>query len=382
MIYSIKLIELSNKINPFVFIRYLKDTGWHLFPRKRSDIKVFQMEIEDDFYQVTIPIDKELSDYNESMYKAVEMVAAIEHRSVEQLLLYLLNPSADILKIRLDKKNVEAGNILFDDAIRIYENAKKLVGAAALDVIHPRRYHRGRMDDSVSQFLSTCRFGQTEVGSYIVSVICPFAQLNDKKEYELLSLFSDENEFANSFTRKVTDKIMTNISRIKKSIDEDELAALSDEKDSIISANFYEALLGLNLDSADSNIEFIAEWSPAAKNNNLAKDHVVFSNNYYQPIEAIAKKLKTQINKSTKIIGRIKKLESSPDIKVRKTGKITIVYLNEKNQPRTVTAKLDNQNYTQALIAHEKGLYVELIGELSGKTRPASMVCESFNIID
>ena len=65
------------------------------------------------------------------MYQAIETVAFVEGQSTEQLLLFLLNPNTDILKIRLDRKNIEAGSILFDDAIRVYENAKKLIAATA-----------------------------------------------------------------------------------------------------------------------------------------------------------------------------------------------------------------------------------------------------------
>lgn len=64
-------------------------------------VLIFQLQTDFDFFQVTIPMDKGLSDYKEAMYKAVETVALAEHKSIEQVMLFLLNPSADILKIRL-----------------------------------------------------------------------------------------------------------------------------------------------------------------------------------------------------------------------------------------------------------------------------------------
>lgn len=85
---------------------------------------------------------KTLSDYKQAMYKAVETLALAEQKSVEQVMLYLLNPNTDILKIRLEKKEVEAGNMLFDDAIHLYENSKKLLVATALDILHPKKYHQ------------------------------------------------------------------------------------------------------------------------------------------------------------------------------------------------------------------------------------------------
>ena len=381
MIYSVNFLDLTEKISPLSFAKYLKDTGWTAFQSKKTYIRIFQYEANNDFFQIIIPMDKNLSDYKEAMYKAVETVAKVENKSIEQVMLYLLNPNTDILKIRLDKKDVEAGNILFDDAIRMYENAKKLLAATALDILHPKEYHQGRMDDSISKFLSSCRFGQTEIGSYIVSIVCPFAELDESEGYKQLNIFSDEEKCAKSLTRQVTNRVMNNISFIKNHIDNEEFEQLTNYKTNIISANFYEALNGLNLNSENTDVEFIAEWSPAVKNSENVENRILLTHDYYEPIEATIGKLKNKIQKSTKVLGRIKKLESTPDAMKRKAGTITIVYLDENDKPKNVTAKLNKCDYDKAILAHDKGLHVEIVGEFSGG-KHASINCESFAIID
>ena len=376
MIYSVNFMDLTEKISPLAFAKYLKDMGWEPFQSKRQYIKIFQYEKNDDFFQVIIPTEKKLNDYKEAMYKAVVTVAKVENKSVEQVLLYLLNPNTDILKIRLEKKDVEAGNILFDDAIRMYESAKKLLAATALDILHPKKYHQGRMDDCVLEFLSSCRFGQTEIGSYVVSVVCPFAELDENEDYKQLSIFSDEEQCANSLTRQVTSRVMKNISFIKNQIDNGELdKLLLQDNDKIISANFYEALGGLNLDSDGADVEFIAEWSPIVKNTGCTEDRILLTHDYYQPIEIAIGKLKEETNRSTKIIGRIKKLESSPDVQKRKIGKITVVYLDENDKPKTVTANLNKNEYDRAIKAHERGCHIEIVGELSSGNRHFMSSC-------
>lgn len=317
------------------------------------------------------------------MYKAVETLAKAENKSVEQVMLFLLNPNTDILKIRLEKSSVEAGNILIDDAIRMYENAKKLLAATALDILHPKKYHQGRMDDCVIKFLSNCRFGQTEIGSYIVSVVCSFAELDQNADYKQLSIFSDEEQCANSLTRQVTSRVMENISFIKSQIDNGEFDKLiSQGNDNIISANFYEALGGLNLDSNGVDVEFIAEWSPIVKNTICTNNRILLTHDYYQPIETTIGKLKEETNKSTKIIGRIKILDSSPDIHKRQMGKITVVYLDENDKRKTVKATLNKNDYDKAIKAHERGSYIEISGEISSGKQPFMSSCESFSVIE
>lgn len=54
---------------------------------------------------------------------------------------------------------------------------------------------------------------------------------------------------------------MSNISTIKRHIDDGETSELSNlGNDNLISANFYEALVGLNLSGEDTSVEFMAEW--------------------------------------------------------------------------------------------------------------------------
>ena len=153
------------------------------------------------------------------------------------------------------------------------------------------------------------------------------------------------------------------------------------DEDKIISANFYEALGGLNLDSNGADVEFIAEWSPIVKNADCVKSRILLTHDYYQPIETTIERLKDETNKSTRIIGRIKKLESSPDVQKRKIGKITVVYLDENDKRKTVTVNLNKNEYDKAIKAHERGFHVEIVGEISCG-RNDSMTCESFAVIE
>lgn len=198
MIYSVNYMDLTEKISPLAFAKYLKDMGWEQFQSKKQYIKIFQYEKNDAFFQVVIPTEKKLSDYREAMYKAVVTVAEVENKSVKQIMLSLLNP------------------------------------------------------------------------------ITP---------------------------------------------------------------------------------------------------------DYYQPIETTIEKLKDKTNKPTRIIGRIKKLESSPDVQKRKIGKITVVYLDGNDERKTVTVNLEKNDYDKAIRAHERGSHVEIVGEISGG-RKASMSCESFAVIE
>ena len=96
------VVELISKINPFSFARYLECTGWRNIPRKRRDIRVYQYVTDDDFEQVTIPLDYDLSDYNEAMISAAETVAKTEGKSPKEFLLHLFDSTVYIAEARID----------------------------------------------------------------------------------------------------------------------------------------------------------------------------------------------------------------------------------------------------------------------------------------
>lgn len=378
MIYSVNYMDMTEKINPFEVVKYLTNTGWENIPYKRNGVKIFQFK-GDSFYQISVPLQKDFRDYKSEMYNVVENIAAVENKSIEQVMLFLLNPNSDIIKIRLDRSDIQSGSIFFDDAIALYENAKKLLAATALDIINPRKIHIGRIDDSVQKFLNQCRFGQTEIGSYVVSVVCPFAQLNEDG-YQQLSIFSDEDECANSLTRKVTNQLMTNIYTIKNSIDTDNINSFYDNS-SNISANFFEALSGMNFQAENTTLEFIAEWSPAVKTNRCIYKRLSVTNDYFNPISSVATKIKGETTKRTEIVGKIKQLSATPTLDQRTSGTAIIVYIGDDAKAKSVKVELCREDYDMAVIAHQQGKNVKIIGDLVNKNNKFTMKNTLFSVI-
>lgn len=64
--------------NPEILVEKLKTDGWKYIPRKRSDIAVFQNEIGDKFFQVTIPLDRNLGDFEEALEIALQEIKSFE----------------------------------------------------------------------------------------------------------------------------------------------------------------------------------------------------------------------------------------------------------------------------------------------------------------
>lgn len=114
MIFSTNLEAVASGITPSNMIQRLESTGWKLFKTKRKDIAIYQHTTESAFEQVTVPLDKQLSDFSYAMYSATKTISAVEGKPVEQIILELLNPGASIKKIRLAMQNAEFGTIFLN----------------------------------------------------------------------------------------------------------------------------------------------------------------------------------------------------------------------------------------------------------------------------
>ena len=68
-------------IRPESIIKYALISGWTEFHlKKRNDIRVFQKESKDGFFQVTVPLDESLGDYDQSLAEAVKEIAKEEKK--------------------------------------------------------------------------------------------------------------------------------------------------------------------------------------------------------------------------------------------------------------------------------------------------------------
>ena len=63
---------------PENLVSKLKADGWKYIPRKCSDIAVFQNETGDKFFQVTIPLDRSLRDFDEALDIALQEIELFE----------------------------------------------------------------------------------------------------------------------------------------------------------------------------------------------------------------------------------------------------------------------------------------------------------------
>jgi hypothetical protein len=371
MIYSANFIEMAGKISHVDIVKYLRDLGWKEIESKRPNVKVFQFrDSEKKLFQANIPTSRDLSDYNSAMYKAVEQIGLSSNKSTEHVLLELLNPLSDIIRFTVQEATEASGTIKVEDAINLYENAKKIVTTASMDYLNPTQYHIGRPDSTSQDLVDNCRFGQTEIGSYIVSLVLPFTKLEEGKLIQM-NLFGEETDKSNSHTRNVTNKIITSIQQVSDAIENGALKEMMSPPNGQtppVSANFLEALSSIGIYKEETQVTISVKWAPTVKENRAKVDSVSLNSDYYKPIQAVVQTIKEKRADEKEFVGAVIKLKATPNVEKRTEGEATIVYLDKEiKKARTAKVLLKKEDYNEALEAHKKGSTVKVTGRISGQ---------------
>lgn len=70
--------------NPEILITKLKADGWKHIHRKRTDIAVFQNKTGNKFFQVTIPLDRNLGDFEKALEMALQEIETFEKENLKE----------------------------------------------------------------------------------------------------------------------------------------------------------------------------------------------------------------------------------------------------------------------------------------------------------
>ena len=348
---------------------YLKKEGWEqLSFSKPRFFDCFQNTLCESLFQINVPNSKELDDYDYSFNQALNRLSYYENRDIDDLIQRILNPDCDIIKIRKNNSKIQNGTIPLDDAIDFFDNSKKLIASAAMDVSTKVKYRNGKYIKEVDSFLKKCRFGQTEEGSFIISIICPLdKEIIDDNQIALFDSFKD---YENNFSRKVVNKLMKSIKNIQDAIDngKDLSSFVNSIDDDFISLNFFENLSLLeNEDSEGSLIEFKVERESSQKEDQSSDNVILVNQRVKSPLSSFVNeyKMKLQPDEVISVVGLVEDASAEPVIAQRKKGIIKIIDANNKQKKYNVELTLDE--YKTALKAHEKGEQVFVSGTKKGR---------------
>jgi hypothetical protein len=349
-------------IQPLELVAYLRSFGWKQVKEKPGNWSIWtQTDADRNEYEIGVPLSRSLRDYRSRMSEVLGVLEAAESRSRHQILRDLLVIGADVIRLRLPDPDLKDATIPLEEGAIFIQKAKELMLCAASAVVMPKMYYPGRRPKLAVDYMRRARLGQTEPGSFVVTIVSPVSpSLNDPHGQAWAS--------EEPFERKVTSTLAIALSSVKQAAAEaaasGKIDSFVDAVDKGVSANLCDALAKMSIFSdADRTIDVAFSWSrsrPVLPEHNLP-DRICLGRDVFPIIQEAAKYLKeTSPREDFHLQGFVVTLNRPEQ---SNTGTATIHGLIDKGL-RKVALTLSRADYARAVRAHENRRRVSCTGVL------------------
>lgn len=361
---TIRDLEAVRAIRPLDAALYLRSRGWAKQDATIERASLWHYGQGDDQFEVLLPMDVELRDYALRMGDLLAVLATAEKRSQWQLYSDLLTVTSDVVRIRIADPELSDGSLPIEEHAKIAQKARDLVVAAACATTERRPVWHTRKPAQAMEHVRRVRIGQSERGSYVLTVISRVPPALHTRTAQLF-------EMDIPFERQVTQTLAQSLQALDRAA---EHAAVTQEMEAFdqavqhgVNANLCDAVVGLwGEDEVQRNLEFTFSWSPARPVAPDAVRRVVLSSDRVPVIREAGKQMREREPlPDFELSGPVVKLERAEGAA---TGRVTIIGLVEDRQARVVL-ELADQPYHVAVQAHDSGQTVRSSGTLTREGR-------------
>ena len=242
-------LEQAKLVTPRALKAYAEALGWRVVQGVNGTIALYHRP-DSDLHQLTVPLNENFDDYAETVVQAVRKLAAYEVRPALEVLDHLLLPPADELRFREVSPEAEAGNLSLLHAARLITGTQLRLARRRAQRSRRQALPSGMSRSEAEEFIAGCRMGQTERGSFTLTIACPL---------DLPQAPNDE-----PFARRVTNLFMHSLEGLAQATDSSRLAELADlTRHPGLSANFCEVLAMIRPEGERSYLSIAATWSRA-----------------------------------------------------------------------------------------------------------------------
>ena len=338
-------------ISPAALSAYARAAGWSKIESYGNHSDVYAA---DRMPEIILPRTQRLGDYANVVSRLIKIFAKVAERDELSLYRDLVTADRDIVRIRAGASN--NGSLAVNDGLDLIRGSRDMLLAAACSLREPQPLYRAGANKEASNLLRQVQLGQTEQGSFVVTLLTPVVSPPIQK-----ALFSDNVDFNEPFgrqmTRRLTEALRATREAIEKAI-ESEADTFAEAVEKGVSANLCEALVKLiepfpTLDvsvvwartrpreSAQETIRFAPADAPI-----LGEAARVFQDQEPQPDRTLFGMVQQLRRDETEADGTIS-LRTSID-----------------GQNRSVSVLLNQSDYEKAIQAHKDKAPVILKGDL------------------
>jgi hypothetical protein len=351
-------IDALRAVSPSAMAAYVRAEGWIITDQYGKHSDVYQRS---GASELIIPGTNHIADYPEVVLSLLEIISKVEGR--DQLSVYrdLVIADRDVIRVRAPEAD-DDGSINIESGVELVLHAKDLLMAAACAANDPRPTYRAGKNKDASDYMGRVRLGQTERGSFVVTLLAPVTPS--------LDLAETQGRFwpdlvTEPFERRVTRTLALSLAAAKEAAEgavrNEGLSAFKKVVAKGVNANLCEALAAL-IDSGEG-LQVSVTWA-RTRPTPEARSSIEFS--------------KAEAGLFREAASQFRSLEPRPDerfeafvVKLDRdqqqhVGRVTLRAAID-GQPISIKTNLPPILYSQAVEANNKKLMVALTGDLKRK---------------
>jgi hypothetical protein len=245
-------------LNPRAVVGYLRSMGWEKKRDFGAGAAVFGISIDGREHELLVPVAHQARDYTSVMEVMIEDLVKVEDRSPYELVSDLSMAAFDVIRVRSPDTD-DIGSVRLAAGVDLHEHARELAlhAANAAAAKRQRAVWRGRRAEQVDDYLSALRLGQSQRGSFIISLLSPwdFVPVVEREQAQL--------GFIDPFGRRATKMLGRALDAIKKALQEAATEGVQRPFAAIVedgvSANLCQALAQIARDGEGADISI--RWS-------------------------------------------------------------------------------------------------------------------------
>lgn len=332
---------------------YLVARAWQNVPSRLDHVAIYRSPDDGDV-EVQVPLDTSLADYVDAILLAARRIAGSEARTVGQVLHDLTRPRSDTLRFALGGQATRAGSIGMTAGLALVQGALKSLLASACSVQRPRRFHPRMSLGEAESFVRACRLGQTELGSYVLTVDAP------------VDAPGPRDGDGTPFGRRATIYLLASAAHLVATIRRGDVARILDDDPAApqISANLCEALVEMMPVDESADLRLTSSWSPVIPVPKDLPAAVCFDRTMFEPIERLAQQLRPAHSAGpVQFVGKVVELSGASSPTGQLEGDV-VLQVQVEDQLLKVRTTLGPEAYTEAGRAHLSQQYVSLHGQL------------------
>ena len=237
MIRSVTDVEALEAVPPAALSAYARAAGWTRTEEygQHSDVYVAEGKPE-----IIVPRTARLGDYANVVWDLIRIFAKVAETGERSLYRDLMTADRDLIRVRAGSPS---GELTADDGIALFQGSRDMLLAAACSLESPRPVYRAGANKEASDFLRRVRLGQTEPGSFVVTLLTPTISPPDQPPLD--STWEPPSE---PLGRRISKRLVESVRAARRATERvisGDAGAFLESVPHGVSANLCEALAGL-----------------------------------------------------------------------------------------------------------------------------------------